>query len=65
MSDAGVGALCARSAVIGAYLNVQINAKDLEDRDAVADYLGRGRALCDEAEHCEREILGIVAEKIG
>ena len=33
LSDAGVGVLCARAAVIGAYFNVRINAKDIKDRD--------------------------------
>ena len=34
-SDAGVGALCARSAIMGAYLNVKINSKDLTDKTYV------------------------------
>src|SRR5574344_875591 len=38
VSDAGVGALAARSAVLGAFLNVKINAAGLKDR-AVADEL--------------------------
>ncbi|MEM7185929.1 MAG: glutamate formimidoyltransferase, partial [Bacteroidota bacterium] len=32
LSDAGVGVLCARAAVIGAYFNVRINAKDIKDQ---------------------------------
>ena len=31
LSDAGVGILCARTAVVGAYFNVRINAKDIKD----------------------------------
>ena len=38
VSDAGVGALAARSAVMGAYLNVKINSGDLEDKVYVKDF---------------------------
>ncbi len=65
VSDAGVGAIAARSAVIGAYLNVQINTKDLEDKGQVADYLARAKKIREEAERVEAEILSIVSEKIG
>jgi glutamate formiminotransferase / formiminotetrahydrofolate cyclodeaminase len=63
-SDAGVGALCARSAVLGAYLNVKINTKDLEDATAVADYVGRGQKLADQACALEQEILNIIKTKL-
>ena len=65
VSDAGVGALAARSAVLGAQLNVKINAAGLKDR-------ARAEALCDEADEIatlanlrEQEILSIVNSKIG
>ncbi len=65
VSDAGVGALAARSAVLGAQLNVRINAAGLDDR-SMAD------ALCEEAEEIacnaaarEARILDIVNSKIG
>jgi len=64
VSDAGVGALCARSAVLGAHLNVRINAKDLEDAAARERYLGRGVELEAQAIRREQEILGIVATKL-
>ena len=41
VSDAGVGALCARSAVMGAFLNVKINAAGLEDKEFAAEGAGR------------------------
>jgi len=63
-SDAGVGALCARSAVLGAYLNVKINTKDLEDATAVADYVTRGQAIADQACALEQEILNIIKTKL-
>lgn len=64
VSDAGVGALCARAAVRGAYMNMQINSGDFEDEETVADLLSRGRALEREAAHLEALILEIVSKKI-
>ena len=63
-SDAGVGALCARSAVIGAHLNVRINCKGLKDACAVDEYLSRGRELQERAEAREREILDLVERRL-
>ena len=64
-SDAGVAALCARTAVKGAYLNVQINAKDLKDATARQKYLDDGKKIEQQAEAREQEILGVVAGKVG
>ncbi|MBI4880170.1 MAG: glutamate formimidoyltransferase [Planctomycetes bacterium] len=64
VSDAGVAALCARAAVRGAFLNVKTNAKGLEDKGAVAEFLGRGAALEEQARAEEEEILGMVAAKL-
>ncbi|MEM7305401.1 MAG: glutamate formimidoyltransferase [Planctomycetota bacterium] len=64
VSDAGVGALCARSAVLGAYLNVRINASDLADKEAVAAFLARGAEIRAEAEQTETAILAVVEEKL-
>ncbi|MBL7009075.1 MAG: glutamate formimidoyltransferase, partial [Planctomycetes bacterium] len=60
VSDAGVAALCARSAVIGAHLNVRINAVDLADQEARDGFLARGAALQAEAERREAEVLARV-----
>ena len=65
VSDAGVGALCARTAVLGAFLNVRINATGYNDKEYVADVLARGQAIVDNAIAEERSILAIVNEKIG
>ena len=65
LSDAAVGALCARSAVIGAFLNVKINSGDLSDKKAVESFLTRGREMEDRTVALEAEILGIVQEKMG
>ncbi len=64
VTDAGVGALSLRSAVMGAALNVKINAAGLKDR-AVADQLvGEAEALVKAANEAEAEILAIVESKI-
>lgn len=65
VSDAGVGALAARSAVMGAFLNVKINAAGLEDKVFASRVLSEGRSLEEATLICEREILEIVNRKIG
>lgn len=65
VSDAGVGALCARSAVRGAFMNVRINAAGFDDKEFVNGILGRGREIENKAIALEAEILKIVDEKIG
>lgn len=64
VSDAGVGALCARSAVLGAFLNVRINASGLEDQEFVDRALAKGGAKAEAAKALEAEILEIVADKL-
>ena len=65
VSDAGVGALALRSAVMGAYLNVKINAAGLSDKAAAADLIARGKAIQDKALADEAAVLAVVNEKIG
>jgi glutamate formiminotransferase / formiminotetrahydrofolate cyclodeaminase len=65
VSDAGVGALCARAAVLGAFLNVRINAVGYDDKEYVDDILGRGAAIVEKTIALEKDILAIVSEKIG
>lgn len=57
VSDVGVGALCARAAVLGAYLNVQINAASLTDTVYKIHKLNQGKDLVDEAIDMEALIL--------
>ena len=45
ISDAGVGALCARSAVIGAYMNVRINAAELKDEAFKKEILAKAEKI--------------------
>lgn len=64
VSDAGVGALCARTAVMGAFLNVKINAGGVEDKQWITALLARGKEIQEQAISKEREILEIVDGKI-
>lgn len=64
VTDAGVGALCARAAVHGAYMNVQINTMDLEDKTFVADILKKGKVMTEQADALEAEIRATVNSKI-
>jgi glutamate formiminotransferase/formiminotetrahydrofolate cyclodeaminase len=62
ISDAGVGALCARTAVYGAYLNVRINAKGLKDRIFADNALIEAEKILQETERKEKRILEIVVQ---
>ena len=65
VSDAGVGALAARSAAFGARLNVRINAAGLKDRAKADALTAEADALAAEAARLETEVLEIVERKIG
>ena len=65
VSDAGVGALAARSAVLGAFLNVKINAAGLKDRAVADELVAQATKIADEAVLRETQIIKIVNEKIG
>ncbi len=64
VSDAGVGALAARSAVMGAYLNVKINASGLKNKDKADEFITKGADIVRKAQQMEAEILSIVESKI-
>lgn len=63
-SDVGVGALCARTAVMGAFLNVKINAGGLEDKEFAREIVLKGEKITEKAKRLEEEILLIVEHKI-
>lgn len=65
VSDAGVGALCARSAVMGAFMNVRINAAGYDDKQFVTEIVAKGRDIEQKAIALEKEILQTVNTKIG
>jgi len=64
VSDAGVGALCALAAVLGAGLNVKINAAGYDDKEYVTKKLSEVAALEKEALAKEHEIIEIVNKVI-
>ena len=65
VSDAGVGALCARAGVWGAYMNVQINAAGFSDTNFTQQALQEGKQMLASALEREAAILKMVEEKIG
>jgi len=64
VSDAGVGALALRSGVLGAWLNVQINAGSLKDTVFKNEILENGKKIAGKASRLEGEILKIVQQKL-
>ncbi len=64
VTDAGVGALCARSAVIGAFYNVKINCGGYKDKAFVDDIIAKGNVLQAKAITLESEIMKMVEAKI-
>lgn len=60
VSDAGVGALAARAAVLGAYLNVRINAAGLKDREQADKLLKEAADIAATAIRRETEVLEVV-----
>jgi len=63
VSDAGVGVLCARAAMHGAFLNVKINATSLEDQTVVKSLLDEAEALIRKADQLETNLL-LQVEKV-
>ncbi len=60
ISDAGVGALCARTAVMGAFMNVKINLKDFNDKIFRNDLINKGKLIEENTIALENDILKIV-----
>lgn len=65
VTDAGVGALCARAAVMGAFMNVRINATGYHDKAFVNDIVSKGKEIEEKTIVAEAEILKAVNAKIG
>ena len=64
ISDAGVAALCIRTAVMGAYLNVKINCKDLKDKKFVSSVLKNAKKIVNDTNRIETEILKLVEKQL-
>lgn len=65
VTDAGVGVLCARAAVMGAYLNVKINASSLEDKAFAEEMVSKAQAYVVKAKELESALMAKVEEVIG
>jgi len=63
-SDAGVGALCARTGAIAAYLNVRTNCNSLDDAAWKKDVLAKAEAWKAKAEEAERAVMALVLERM-
>jgi len=64
ITDAGVGALCARTAVVGAFLNVKVNGSTLKDKVFLNDMMQKAQDLVEKATAAEERILAAVNKKI-
>jgi len=64
VTDAAVGGLCARTAIIGAYLNVKINAAGLDDKKYAKKVIADAEKLVSMANELESKILRITESKI-
>jgi glutamate formiminotransferase/formiminotetrahydrofolate cyclodeaminase len=64
VTDAGVGALCARTAVRGALLNVKINAAGLKDEAFAKEIMAKGDEIAEKAKELEAEIMAVVEGKL-
>ncbi len=61
---AGVGALAARAAVLGAYMNVRTNARGITDRKFAGDIIAQGKAIQAQAIAIEQRVVALVDSKI-
>ena len=64
LSDAGVGVLCARTAVIGAYFNVRINAKDIKNREFAEKILAKAASIYQQTIAIENDTIAYIDSKM-
>lgn len=64
VTDAAVGALCARTAVLGAYLNVKINASGLKDLEYATEVVTKAEKMAKAAMQLEQDILNLANQKM-
>lgn len=65
VSDAGVGVLCARAAVHGAYLNVKINASSLKDKEWAEMMITKAHDYVVKADRIEKRLMRLTEKVIG
>lgn len=64
ITDAGVGALCARTAVMGAHMNVRINAAGFSDKEFLEAILDKAARIEQSAMSREADIIAAVNQSI-
>ncbi len=64
LSDAGVGVLCAKTAVLGAYFNVKINAKDIKDRTFADEIVAKAETIYQQTAAIENETIAYINEQM-
>lgn len=64
LSDAGVGILCAKTAVTGAYFNVRINAKDIKDRNFAENIIKKATDIYHKTILIEKEVMEYIDSKM-
>ncbi len=64
VTDAAVGVLCMKTAVRGAYLNVLVNAKELQDKTFAQNIISKAKAILDENHKRADELVAKVEQQI-
>jgi len=64
LSDAGVGMLCGKTAVMGAYFNVKINAKDLKDKTFAKEIIKKAETIYQQSLKKEANVTALILEKL-
>lgn len=64
VTDAGVGGLCARTAIHGAYLNIKVNITGINDKNFTENLMSKANDIFEKSKTLEKEILDIVESKI-
>jgi len=64
ITDAGVGMLCAKAAMYGAFMNVKINAQSLNDKATAQKFIAEGDKMIAETTQTEKEIVDYINAKI-
>ncbi|MFN8577833.1 MAG: glutamate formimidoyltransferase [Candidatus Sericytochromatia bacterium] len=64
ITDAGVGALCVKSCIHGAYLNVKVNVSGISDKNFTENLMSKANKILENSKTLEKEILEIVENKI-
>lgn len=64
VTDAGVGVLCARTAVYGAYMNVKVNLSGIKDKSYSDKAIAEAETILKQALALEAELLALVDQRL-